>query len=152
MTHRGATAAAASSPSPSSIAASKDDAARAKAAVLNEVRDLIQGLKEEAINVSKAVHHSDSMLEQRQRDLAAQLADTQRANRRATEAEKLAQIDAGAVGEALLRLCGKVMPKMMVDSFVRPLVASVFQILWIALVVVLTMLTAYVIMTSPKKA
>lgn len=120
--------------------------------MLLEVRDLIQGLKHEAVNVSKAVHQSDSMLGQRQKALATQVDDTHKAARKATEAEKLAGIDAGIIGEAILRLCGNVAPKVVVDTFVRPLVSSLFQVLWIVAVVLLTLTTGYIIITSPKRS
>jgi hypothetical protein len=131
----------------------KKDPEAAKAEILAEVRDLIQGMKSDAMNVSAAVHKSEAAYEQRQSDLAAKVEDTNKAAKNATGAENEMNGTSGAGGkmaESVLVLLGKVLPKTVVNTFLRPLIESIFQMLWIVVVVLVTISTIYLMITAPK--
>lgn len=121
--------------------------------IFSDIRSLIQNLKDDALNVSQTMRKSVVDYERREHSLETQIQDTNKASKKAKETEQAMNNSggtAGAMAEGLLRLCGKVMPMTVVNTFLRPIVESVFQMLWVVIAVIMSFMTIYLMVTAPK--
>ena len=108
-------------------------------------------MKDNAKNLSLKIHNSNPAFEQRQKTLESQVQDTTSASKKATNADNEIKGSAGVVGEFILvKVLGAMMPMTVVNMYFRPFVEALFQMIWIVVCFLMSVMTIYLMITAPK--